>query len=219
MKSKCVLTDCRNPITSAEAKAISPFYDIVIGGNDPKKLSHLQKCMSDDGVNVTVYCYDIQSGSSVKDFASFAAGDSSVGLLINNSIVSSDATCSGEIFDTNAMGSIYLEKYFSPEQTLYLVPFENDAVKEQQFTLDSHFLPSIYETDAETETYRRKMLAFIYSKPTFVQGNVAYVISNSIISWCAEQTSNNKNAIYYYSASSPDRASVSDFIKNFLTVA
>ncbi len=215
-RSKCIFTDSRSPIDLDEARLISSCYDIVIGGSDPDDLTRIKNLLADGGIDVNVYCYDIQNSSSVKDFASFASDGAKVDLLINNSIVPSGEMLSGKIFDTNAMGTIYMGKYFSPAKTVYFVPFENESVLAKRLDLDMNSAPDINDTDSGTENYRRKMLSFIYSKPAFIQGHVAYILANSIISWFAKKTTDSESSVFYYPAKSPDRASAAEFIRNLI---
>jgi NAD(P)-dependent dehydrogenase (short-subunit alcohol dehydrogenase family) len=188
MSKVCVITGGGSGIGLSAAKFLGEGWIALIAGRTQAKLEAARNELESFGVPCVPFVCDVSNEASVRQLLEKAVSLGSVEGVIHAAGIDPNMGSAAEIFDINAMGTIYINEAF-----LEVIADGGSIVDVS--SMAGHLLPDEaipsqeYSTSlVDKEAFRNKMQALLAAAPEDRSRGTAYSISKNFVIWYAVQS-------------------------------
>lgn len=191
MKNVCVITGGGSGIGFAIAKQMGRSHEIIISGRNLEKLKSAAEELYSLDIEVNIFKCDISNKKSVQEFADYCKNKGDIKTLINSAGISPNSGNMEMLFNTNALGTIYINEAFSKiikpggciinvaSMSAYLLPYllPKEMISNIDYSLSINDL----------ESFKNKIFSEISTLPENLRDKAAYAISKDFVIWYSTQ--------------------------------
>lgn len=185
MAHVCIITGGGSGIGLATAYRMKEYDAVVISGRSEIKLEAAAQELREHGVSAEIFSCDVSDQVQVRRLAEYAEHRGSIKTVIHAAGISPEGAEAWQIFDTNAIGTMYVNETFLPimdaggcivnisSMSAYLLPYL--LLKSDRMTQDYS------QSLSDAQAFRTQMLSFFDSLPEGLQRTVAYALSKDFV--------------------------------------
>ena len=183
MANICVITGGGSGMGLEAAKLVGKNQKVILVGRTASKLDSALKELAAVGVEAEAYACDTSDFDAVKTLAAYAAGQGNVKTVIHAAGVSPHMTDGEQIFNINALGTIYIDEAFGEAMDRGSVILNVASMAAYMFPQDQ--IPTqVYQLAlSSVDAFKAAGAQIVAAVPEDARTGAAYSISKNFVTW------------------------------------
>ena len=183
MSNICVITGGGSGMGLEAAKLVGKDQKVILVGRTVSKLENALKELAAVGVEAEAHSCDTSDFEAVKELAAYAAGQGNVKTVIHAAGVSPHMTDGEQIFNINALGTIYIDEAFGEVMGSGGVILNVASMAAYMFPQDQ--IPTqVYQLAlSDVNAFKAAGAQIVGAVPEDARTGAAYSISKNFVTW------------------------------------